>query len=75
MYQFDNKKQYKIKSGVRVPSTSHSKKPVPFVVFDPLRAWTLCGKQGEVSGGIAQIGATLLQAHTVPVPNHYLQAW
>ena len=73
MYQFDSKKkQYKTKSGARVPSTSHSKNPVPFVVFDPLRAWTLCGKQGKVSGGIAQIGATLLQLTQLPVPNHYL---
>ena len=73
MYQFDSKKGvYKTKSGVRVPSTSHSKNPVPFVVFDPSKQWTLCGKKGEVSGGIAQIGATLLQLTQLPVPEHYL---
>ena len=73
MYQFDSKKGlYKTKSGTRVPSTSHSKNPVPFVVFDPLKQWTLYGATGEVSGGIAQIGATLLQLTQLPVPDHYL---
>ena len=73
MFQFDSKKgQYKTKSGKRVPSTSHSKNPVPFVVFDPLNKWTLCGEKGSVSGGIAQIGATLLHLTQLPVPNHYL---
>ena len=73
MYQFDSKKgQYKTKLGSRVPSTSHSKNPVPFIVFDPLQKWTLCGKKGSISGGIAQIGATLLQLTQLPIPSHYL---
>lgn len=73
MYQFDSKKgMYKIKAGKRVRSTSHSKNPVPFILFDPQNQWTLRGDKETDAGGIAQIGATLLHLTQLPVPEHYL---
>jgi bisphosphoglycerate-independent phosphoglycerate mutase (AlkP superfamily) len=74
MYQFDKKKKaYKRnKNDARIPSTSHSKNPVPFILVDPRKRWTLNGEKGDKAGGLAQIGATLLQLSSLEVPNHYL---
>ena len=74
MAQIDKKsKGYKCDAnGKRVPSTSHSKNPVPFLLIDPQQEWSLKGQAAEVSGGIAQIGGTLLHACGLEVPNHYL---
>lgn len=60
-------------TGARVVSPSHSCNPVPVAIVDPTGRWTLIGNHvDEVVGGIAQIGATLLQLHDLPVPDNYL---
>ena len=73
MYQFDSAKgTYKSKNGQRIPSTSHSKNPVPCILIDPEGQWTLRGDTASIAGGIAQIGATLLDLVQLPIPSHYL---
>jgi len=73
MYQFNAKKGiYKTKDGKRIPSTSHSKNPVPFVLIDPKKQWALKSETASIAGGIAQIGGTLLELTQLPVPSHYL---
>ena len=60
-------------AGARVVSPSHSCNPVPVAIVDPTGRWALIGDHpDEVVGGIAQIGATLLQLHDLPVPDDYL---
>ncbi|MEC7986459.1 MAG: 2,3-bisphosphoglycerate-independent phosphoglycerate mutase [Myxococcota bacterium] len=75
MFQFDAKKgTYKEKNGARIPSTSHSKNPVPLIFIDPLQNWTLKSQKGSLAGGLAQIGGTLLDLSGLPVPKHYLES-
>ena len=52
--------------------TSHTLSPVPLVLIDPAGAWRLEGKEGVVSGELAQIGASLLTLCGVPVPQGFL---
>jgi 2,3-bisphosphoglycerate-independent phosphoglycerate mutase len=52
--------------------TSHTLNPVPLVLVDPTNAWRLDGKPGEVSGELAQIGATVLTLCGVAVPDTFL---
>ncbi len=55
------------------PHTSHSLNPVPVWVFDPKHHWQLSAESGPaVTGGIAQIGGTLLHLHGLSVPDEYL---
>ena len=73
MYQLDKKTgTYKVKEGNRVPSTSHSRNPVPFILIDPSNRWTLKDQKGVSAGGIAQIGSSLLSLIQLPCPSHYL---
>ena len=74
MYQWDKKKgAYKTsEDGSRIPSTSHSKNPVPVILLDPRAEWTLAGENGSRIGGLAQIGGTLLELCGLDVPEHYL---
>lgn len=58
--------------GRMVPSTAHSKHPVPFILFDPQHRWDVLEPRGEMLGGLAQIGATVLTLCGVPVPDGYL---
>ena len=46
--------------------------PVPFILIDPTQKWVLKAETGSLSGGIAQIGATLLQLCGLEVPESYL---
>lgn len=63
-------------NGQRIPSPSHSKNPVPFILYDPSGHWTLDKpwKDDGIAGGIAQVGATLLALADLPVPDFYLPA-
>lgn len=74
MYQFNKKTgQYKRSpSGEPLPSTSHSCHPVPLILVDPTQQWTIAGEKGQVLGGIAQIGATILTICQASVPPDYL---
>ena len=63
---------YAEKNGVRVPSSSHSLNPVPFVLVDPDQRWTLTTAGGAPAGGLSQIGATLLTLCGVRPPDSYL---
>ena len=74
MVQVDKKtKQYKTNpDGSYIPSTSHSKNLVPFILCDPLSEWTLRGEPETLLGGLAQIGGTLLHLSDLEVPSHYL---
>ncbi len=65
---------YAEKNGVRVPSSSHSLNPVPFVLVDPGLDWTLATTGGAPGGGLSQIGATLLALCGVTPPDSYLPA-
>lgn len=59
--------------GVRVPSSSHSLNPVPVVLADPTGRWTLeGGAPGELVGGLARIGGTVLALCGLPVPDGWL---
>ena len=73
-HQWDKKKKApKVDgNGNLVPSTAHSKHPVPFIIMDPQNGWTINGSNGTHIGGLAQIGATLLKLCDVPIPNDYL---
>ena len=55
------------------PHTSHSLNPVPVWLYDPHRARALSASPGpEVTGGIAQIGGTVLELHGLAPPGEYL---
>jgi 2,3-bisphosphoglycerate-independent phosphoglycerate mutase len=54
------------------PKTSHTLNPVPLVLVDPTGAWRLDGEPGEVSGELAQIGASVLTLCGVDVPDTFL---
>jgi 2,3-bisphosphoglycerate-independent phosphoglycerate mutase len=60
--------------GQKQPCTSHTLNPVPLILYDPHAEWTL--REGERSsdpvGGIAQLGATILQLCGVEPPAEYL---
>jgi 2,3-bisphosphoglycerate-independent phosphoglycerate mutase len=59
--------------GRRVPSSAHSLNPVPVVLLDPTGTWRLDSPSpGARIGGLAQIGATVLDLCGVPVPDSYL---
>lgn len=58
--------------GSLVPSTAHSRNPVPFIVYDPKEEWTLNDEYGTLIGGLSQIGATLLEMCGVSTPDGYL---
>lgn len=51
------------------PRTSHSLNPVPFILVDPSRAWTLAP---PARAGIASVGGTLLALFGVEAPADYL---
>lgn len=75
MYRWDKKTgTYALdEQGRRVVSPSHSKNPVPFGLLDPSGQWELRGDSvDEVIGGIAQIGATLLELSGLEAPAAYL---
>jgi len=58
--------------GARLPSTSHSLNPVPVVMADFSDTWRLkATSPGETLGGLASIGATILDLCEVPVPAAY----
>jgi 2,3-bisphosphoglycerate-independent phosphoglycerate mutase len=61
-----------IVDGRAKPKTSHTLSPVPLVLIDPTGAWRLEGKEGEVSGELAQIGASVLTLCGVAVPRSFL---
>lgn len=65
---------YAEKGGQRVPSSSHSLNPVPFVLVDPAGEWRLVRSGLQVAGGLSQIGATLLTLCGVAPPESYLPA-
>ena len=74
MAQWDKKKKAPKRkaNGDLLPSTAHSKHPVPFILFDPNEEWALNGNQGELLGGLSQIGASLLELCGVAIPQGYL---
>ena len=74
MAQWDKKKKAPKRNakGDLVPSTAHSKNPVPFIVFDPQNEWSVNGNNGDILGGLSQIGATLLDLCGVQIPDSYL---
>ncbi len=57
--------------GRRKIRPSHSLNPVPFVLHDPTGRWDL-DQTGEIAGGLAQVGSTLLDLCGVAVPADYL---
>lgn len=60
-------------AGDRVPSSSHSLNPVPVILADPTGRWTLVGNApGEVVGGLANIGGSVLTLCGLAVPNDWL---
>jgi 2,3-bisphosphoglycerate-independent phosphoglycerate mutase len=61
-----------IADGRAKPKTSHTLSPVPLVLVDPTGAWRLQGKEGVVSGELAQIGASVLTLCGVAVPTNFL---
>ena len=55
------------------PHTSHSLNPVPVWLYDPSKRRVLSASPGPaVTGGIAQIGGTVLDLHGLTLPNDYL---
>ena len=74
MAQWDKKKKSPKRNadGALIPSTAHSKNPVPFIVFDPQGKWGVKEANGTTLGGLSQIGATLLEMCGVSVPDSYL---
>jgi 2,3-bisphosphoglycerate-independent phosphoglycerate mutase len=54
------------------PKTSHTLNPVPLVLVDPTHTWRLEGVPGEVSGELAQVGASVLTLCGVAVPDTFL---
>jgi len=55
------------------PHTSHSLNPVPFWIYDPRQSTALGVDTGPlVTGGIAQIGASLLSLFNIEPPEDYL---
>ena len=59
--------------GHRSPHTSHSLNPVPVWLFDAASEQTLkTGSGPTVTGGIAQIGGTILHLFGIPRPKEYL---
>ena len=55
------------------PHTSHSLNPVPVWLYDPHQNRVLGEASGPtVTGGIAQIGGTVLDLHGIPPPVDYL---
>ena len=58
--------------GHLVPSTAHSKNPVPCILFDPQNEWALKTTDTDLLGGLAQIGASVLQLADVTIPDCYL---
>ena len=74
MAQWDKKKKAPKRNakGALVPSTAHSKHPVPFILFDPNEEWVISGNKGELLGGLSQIGASLLELCGVDIPQGYL---
>ena len=58
--------------GARIPSSSHSLNPVPFILVEGARRWSLPASGDQPAGGLAQIGATLLQLCGLPIPAAYL---
>ncbi|MEC8424609.1 MAG: hypothetical protein VX000_12585, partial [Myxococcota bacterium] len=75
MFRWDKKKGRYAQDpdGTRVPSSSHSLNPVPVVLADPLRRWTLEGDgPGDAVGGLARIGGTVLALCGLPVPSGWL---
>jgi 2,3-bisphosphoglycerate-independent phosphoglycerate mutase len=75
MWMLDRKKgRYQADAdGYPKPCTSHSLNPVPFIVVEAEARHALReGGPGVIGGGIAQIGATLLELCEVPVPPDYL---
>lgn len=59
--------------GRRSPHTSHSLNPVPVWLFDALNVRELQGDcSPSVTGGIAQIGGTILHLLGIPLPSDYL---
>ena len=60
-------------NGQRSPHTSHSLNPVPVWLFDATKQRKLNMESGPtVTGGIAQIGGTLLHLFGIPLPKNYL---
>ena len=74
MFRLDKKGGYQVDAqGRRVPSSAHSLNPVPVVLLDPTGTWRLDSPApGARLGGLAQIGATVLDLCEVPVPASYL---
>ena len=72
MYQTKKKAYRSDQHGNRIPSTSHSKNPVPYIVIDPQKKWMVKHDHGLLHGGLAQIGGTVLNLLHLPVPEHYL---
>ncbi len=64
MYATDAKGRRKIRP-------SHSLNPVPFVLHDATGRWAVQQPQ-QISGGLAQVGSSLLQLCDVPIPADYL---
>ena len=55
------------------PHTSHSLNPVPVWLYDPRQSRTLQATPGPmVTGGLAQIGGTVLDLHGLTLPDDYL---
>ena len=69
MFELDKKGAPQVVDGRVKPKTSHTLNPVPFILVDPRREWTLRPPHAD---GIAQVGATLLQLLDVPIPEAYL---
>ncbi len=60
-------------TGLPIPSTSHSLNPVPVVLVDFAHSRVInAGPSPERIGGLAQIGATVLELCGLPVPEGYL---
>jgi len=57
--------------GRRKIRPSHSLNPVPFVLHDATGRWAL-NQPGEIAGGLAQVGSSLLELCGVSLPAGYL---
>ncbi len=75
MFELDKAGKPQVVDGRARPKTSHTLNPVPLILVDPLREWTLAGPPAPPptpTGAITQLGATVLDLLSVPIPACYL---
>lgn len=69
MFELDKSGRPIVENGKRKVRTSHTLNPVPFILVDPVKEWTLANID---DAGIANIGGTLLHLCGISLPDGYL---